>query len=155
MTTQKPYIFDPVSGEWFRVAGFDFMKPGDFFLGMDGDVTGWTNSASKFIRRHILEPCDPPPLPQSKEVVEVLEAAKLFVERTKGWDDAAICYYRAEVANALAALPTPEPQERYTVEEIENTFGWRVCDGVNGVAHFEREQDAKDFAALKNERAGV
>ena len=78
-TTQKPYIFDPVSGEWFRVVRFGLASQGDIIF-ENGRVVEFRGLGTVSPLKHypILMPCDPPPLPQSKEVVEAVEAAGKF-----------------------------------------------------------------------------
>ena len=160
-TTQKPHIFDPVSGEWFRVMPWRPPVKGDHLLSSMDGVKLAKCDYGPFAYRHILTPCSPPPLPQSKEVVELVKAAEEIAElrgiRFEGIDRWITVHGAAmsKLRNALAAL-TPEPQERYTVTQVVGAtyIWWRVYDGDSAIARFDYEQDAKDFAAFKNEQEG-
>ena len=225
-TTQKPHIFDPVSGEWFRIVDFRMVLRGETYMTNDGYVTPATIGISQ--ARNILEHCDPPP--PSKEWEALRVAAEKMVS-AQGAADPISCPNSGNensalrgLTNALVALPTPEPQERQSSEgQIERRGDWSLegspdyftsksdanplidaaCAVVNDpgeftiggtiqelataldpftqavnqerftvtpmrsplptwlvfrdesvIAKFDYEQDAKDFAAYKNEQEG-
>ena len=106
--------------------------------------------------RHILEPCDPPP--PSKEWEALREAAQeidgilrltapseLARVSTVGIDGVATMRIMDQFSDALialAALPTPEPQERQSSEgQIERRGDWYAASKENGWSMDEARDD--------------